>query len=397
LLRRIGTSVAGQPLPRRTLHVLIRVVSASGVACLAAALLPAATSLAAQPKTVAAAQAQLDDLNNQAEIASEQYNGAQLALTGAQQAANAATAAADRAHSDVAVEQSKVGVLAAQSYETGGLRQGLAVVLSSGTPTQTLARMSMLEQLGTQQSAVLADVRSADLRYQQSVAAAAQATATATQLSAKLAQDQTQINAALAQSQKVLAQLTAAQRAQLIAAQQAKAAADQVRAEAALTSYRKAQAAQAAQAVSRSLARTAAAKAQAVQNAAVIQALPQSSRGSTVAQRAVAAAMTRLGDRYVFGATGPTRFDCSGLVAWAYRQAGVSTAHYTGTLWNSYRHIPASQLEPGDLVFFYRDHHHVGIYIGNGLMINAPHTGDVVRIASVMGHGSYSGAVRVVG
>jgi len=244
---------------------------------------------------------------------------------------------------------------------------------------------------------VLADVRSADLRYQQSVEAAAQATANAKQLSAKLAQEQSQINAALAQSKQVLAQLTAAQRAQLLAAQQAKAAADQVRAAAALASYRKAQAAQAAQAVSRSLARAAAAKAQAVQNTAVIQSLPQSSRGSTVAQRAVAAAMSRLGDRYVFGATGPTRFDCSGLVAWAFRQAGISTAHYTGALWNAYRHVPASQLQPGDLVFFYRDHHHVGIYIGNGLMINAPHTGDVVRIASVMGHGSYSGAVRVVG
>ena len=85
--------------------------------------------------------------------------------------------------------------------------------------------------------------------------------------------------------------------------------------------------------------------------------------------------MTRLGDRYVFGATGPRRFDCSGLVQWAYRQVGIGTTHYTGTLWNDYRHIPESQLKPGDLVFFYRDHHHVGIYIGNGLMINAPHWG----------------------
>jgi peptidoglycan DL-endopeptidase CwlO len=376
--------VAAQPphaLPRRGLRVIVKVLSASGAACVAAALLPAVASQAAQPKTVAQAQAQLDDLNNQAEIASEQYNGAQLALTGAQQLASAATAAADRAHSEVAAEQGKVGVFAAQAYETGGLRQGLAVVLSSGNPAQTMTRMSMLEQLGTQQSAVLADVRSADLRYQQSVEAAAQATDSAKQLSTKLAQEQGQINAALAQSQQVLAQLTTAQRAQLLAAQQAKAAADQVRAAAALASYRKAQAAQEAQAVSRSLARAATARAQAVQNAAVIQSLPQSSRG----------------DRYVFGATGPSRFDCSGLVAWAYRQAGISTAHYTGALWNAYRHVSAGQLQPGDLVFFYRDHHHVGIYIGNGLMINAPHTGDVVRLASVMGHGSYSGAVRVVG
>jgi peptidoglycan DL-endopeptidase CwlO len=399
LLRRTGTSVASPP-PRvrgRALRLVVQVLSGTAAACVAAALLPAAVSVAAQPKTVAQAQAQLDNLNNQAEIASEQFNGAQIALTQAQQSATAANTAAARAHSDVLEEQSRVGVLAAESYETGGLRQGLAVVLSSGDPTQTMARMSMLEQLGTQQSAVLADVQSADNRYDQSVAVATQATASAAQLTAKLKQDQAQINAAVAQTQKVLAQLTAAQRAELLAAQQAAAAAEQAKAAAALASYRTGKAKAAAEAAARSANKAAAAKAQQIQNAALIQSLPQSARGSSVAQRAVAAAMTRLGDRYVFGATGPTRFDCSGLVAWAYGQAGVGTAHYTGTLWNDYRHISASQLEPGDLVFFYRDHHHVGIYIGNGLMINAPHTGTDVQIASVMGHGNYSGAVRVVG
>jgi cell wall-associated NlpC family hydrolase len=107
--------------------------------------------------------------------------------------------------------------------------------------------------------------------------------------------------------------------------------------------------------------------------------------------------LSKLGSRYVFGASGPNTFDCSGLVQWAYGRAGVSTAHYTGALWNAYRHVSYDELKPGDLVFFHRDHHHVGIYIGNGMMVNAPHTGDVVRIASVLGHGGYSGAVRVVG
>jgi cell wall-associated NlpC family hydrolase len=216
-------------------------------------------------------------------------------------------------------------------------------------------------------------------------------------------QKQAQINAAVAQSQQVLAKLTAAQRAELIAAQKAKEAADQAKAQIALAAFNKAQAAQAATSraagTRAATARAATAAAAAAANKTLIKtvALPQSPGGSSVAQRAVAAAMTRLGDRYVFGATGPSRFDCSGLVQWAYRQAGIGTTHYTGTLYNDYRHIPESQLKPGDLVFFYRDHHHVGIYIGNGLMINAPHTGDVVRIASISAHGYYSGAVRVVG
>jgi peptidoglycan DL-endopeptidase CwlO len=376
-------------------------MSASAAALVAAALLPAVASQAAQPTTVAEAQAQLDALDNQAEIASEQYNGAQDRLTQALQTASAATAAAGRAHSEVVTEQGKVGALAAESYESGGLSQGLAIILNTTDPSQAMTRVSMLQQLSTSQSSLLAAARSADQVYQQSSAAASQATATAQELSADLVQKQAQINAAVAQSQQVLAKLTAAQRAELIAAQKAKEAADQAEAQIALAAFNKAQAAQAAAsraAVSRA-ATARAATAAAAANRALVKtvALPQSWGGSSVAQRAVAAAMTRLGDRYVFGATGPSRFDCSGLVQWAYRQAGIGTTHYTGTLYNDYRHIPESQLKPGDLVFFYRDHHHVGIYIGNGLMINAPHTGDVVRIASISAHGYYSGAVRVVG
>ncbi|HEY5454550.1 MAG TPA: NlpC/P60 family protein [Acidothermaceae bacterium] len=403
LARRRGTLVALGPSPRRALRPLVTIMSAAGAALVAAALLPAVAGQAAQPTTVAQAEAQLDALNNQAEIASEQYNGAQERLTQALQTASAATAAAGRAHSDVVTEQGKVGALAAESYESGGLSQGLAIILNTTDPSQAMTRVSMLQQLSTSQSSLLAAAQTADQVYQQSSAAASQATATAAKLSADLAQKQAQINAALAQSKQVLATLTAAQRAQLIAAQKAKDAADQAKAQIALAAFNKAQAAQAAAARSAAsrtaAARAATAAAAEAANKTLIKtvALPQSSGGSSVAQRAVTAAITRLGDRYVFGATGPTRFDCSGLVQWAYRQAGISTTHYTGTLYNDYRHIPESQLKPGDLVFFYRDHHHVGIYIGNGLMINAPHTGDVVRIASIAGHGYYSGAVRVVG
>ena len=411
MARRRGILVALAPSPRRVLRPLVKIVSATGAALIAAALLPAVASQAAQPTTIAQAQAQLDALNNQAEIASEQYNGAQANLTQALQTASAATAAAGRAHSDVVTEQAKVGALAAESYESGGLSQGLALMLNTDDPSQTMTRVSMLQQLSTSQSSLLAAAQSADQVYQQSVATASQATATAKKLAADLVQRQAQINAAMAQTQQVLGKLTAAQRAQLLAAQKAKAAAEQAQAQIALAAYNKAQAAQAASARAASAraataraataraANAAAAAAAATARKTLVQtvALPTSPNGSSAAQRAVAAAMSRLGDRYVFGATGPSRFDCSGLVQWAYRQAGISTTHYTGTLYNDYRHIPESQLKPGDLVFFYRDHHHVGIYIGNGLMINAPHTGDVVRIASIAAHGYYSGAVRVVG
>jgi cell wall-associated NlpC family hydrolase len=70
---------------------------------------------------------------------------------------------------------------------------------------------------------------------------------------------------------------------------------------------------------------------------------------------------------------------------WAYAQVGITFPHFTGSQWNVGVHISRSQLRPGDLVFFFSDLHHMGMYIGNGMMVHAPHTGDVVRIAAITG------------
>ena len=74
---------------------------------------------------------------------------------------------------------------------------------------------------------------------------------------------------------------------------------------------------------------------------------------NTVGAQALQAAITREGDPYVWGAAGPSAFDCSGLVVWAYAQEGISLPHYTGSLWNSGVHVARADLEPGDLVFFF--------------------------------------------
>ena len=114
----------------------------------------------------------------------------------------------------------------------------------------------------------------------------------------------------------------------------------------------------------------------------------------TVGAQALQAALTRRGDPYVWGAAGPGSFDCSGLVVWAYEQVGITLPHFTGDLWNSGVHIPRSDLEPGDLVFFYPDISHVGIYIGDGLMIDAPDFGLTVRVEPVFWN-FFVGAVRI--
>ena len=98
------------------------------------------------------------------------------------------------------------------------------------------------------------------------------------------------------------------------------------------------------------------------------------------AGEAVAAAKTRLGAPYVWGAAGPGSFDCSGLIMWAWGQAGVSLPHFSGGQYAATTHISMSQLQPGDLVFPANPDDHVAMYIGGGMIIEAPHTGDVVHI-----------------
>ena len=115
---------------------------------------------------------------------------------------------------------------------------------------------------------------------------------------------------------------------------------------------------------------------------------------NTVGAQALQAALTRVGDPYVWGAAGPGEFDCSGLVVWAYAQEGIALPHYTGSLWNSGLHVARSDLEPGDLVFFFPDISHVGIYVGNGLMIDAPDFGVPVHVEPVY-WSAYVGAVRI--
>jgi cell wall-associated NlpC family hydrolase len=123
---------------------------------------------------------------------------------------------------------------------------------------------------------------------------------------------------------------------------------------------------------------------------------------TVVAARAIQAARSRLGSPYVWGATGPSTFDCSGLTQWAYLQAGLVIPRTSRQQYAGLRHVPLDQLAPGDLVFYATDVtdpstiHHVGMYLGAGLSIYAPETGDVVKVGAV-GYGRIIGAARPAG
>jgi cell wall-associated NlpC family hydrolase len=115
---------------------------------------------------------------------------------------------------------------------------------------------------------------------------------------------------------------------------------------------------------------------------------------SSIGAAVVQAAMSRLGRPYVWGAAGPDEFDCSGLVVWSFAQAGrPGMPHYTGSLMAGGTRVSTSDLQPGDLVFFYGGSH-VGIYIGGGQFVHAPHTGTVVQVASLGSYSAVTAAVR---
>ena len=115
---------------------------------------------------------------------------------------------------------------------------------------------------------------------------------------------------------------------------------------------------------------------------------------STLGGQAVAIAMQYLGTPYVWGGASPSGFDCSGFTMYVYAQLGVSLPHNAAAQYGMGTPVPMSALEPGDLVFFF-GLGHVGIYVGGGSFIHAPHTGDVVKISSLSAEGGYVGARRV--
>ncbi|MEV6880281.1 NlpC/P60 family protein [Amycolatopsis sp. NPDC051128] len=113
---------------------------------------------------------------------------------------------------------------------------------------------------------------------------------------------------------------------------------------------------------------------------------------TAAAQAAVNAALSKLGSPYSYGKTGPNQFDCSGLTMWAYGQAGMTIPRTSREQSTFGAAVPRDQLQPGDLVFFYSPVSHVGMYIGDGKMVHAPDTGDVVKISPLQSQ--YSGARR---
>jgi cell wall-associated NlpC family hydrolase len=396
-----------------------------------AVLIPATvtTTASADPKpTIEAVQAKVDQLNNRAGLLAEQYNAGVIALDEAKRAAESARAKAAAQQAAVHEQQQRVEALAVAAFRSGGVDNALAL-MTSEDPEGFIRRADTLRQINRAQGDVLRDTRIARQRAEVASTEAKQREAAVDARAKDLARSKGEVEKILAQQETLLNGLKAEERQRLAELQRQ-------REEAAL---RAAQVAAQAEAARQEAARQAAARAEAARQEAAARAAREAARKPVVvpsqpsapapapappppppppapapappppppapapapapaskAKIAVDAALSQLGKPYVWGAAGPNSYDCSGLTMWAYAKAGIRLSHYTGYQWNEGRHVSRDQLLPGDLVFFYPDHHHVGIYIGGGKVVHAPHTGDVVKITAIQ-YMPFSGAVRVVG
>jgi cell wall-associated NlpC family hydrolase len=348
---------------------------------LALGLLPVSTAFAAgsTTTTVAQAQQQLDAVSVKADQAVEAYDEASDALATVTAAATAAKAAAAQEQS--VVDAAKVGLqaLAVARYEGSSASPALAVLLSND-PTTFLRQTEVLQQVSHYQAASLTDVVNANRVMTGLQASADQAVAAQQSAVAHLAATKAAVD-------KVLGQQTA-----LLTAAQAKAAHDA------------AVAASAAETAAVERQRTTAASRSVVRPALLVSKPAAHAKASTpVAAKAPAAvapaasgkvakilafAYAQLNKPYRFGGAGSRVYDCSGLVMRAAAAAGISLAHSAAAQQRSGHRVSLSQLQPGDLVFWGNPAYHVGIYVGGGKILDAPHTGTVVQIQSLWGRPS---------
>ena len=350
------------------------------------------TALGAQQGRVSAANAQLSSLQTQAEVLTQRYD---QVLVDEQRAASAYKVTEARlkyAQQAQDASQRRLSRLAASEFESGGGFGPMSSMLGSASgPQGYLNEVSLGQVLAQNGTDTVAQAQANDV-----VAAAFRK-----QAHDLLVAEQADLRAA--GHLKLAVEAAVTQQQAFVRASQARrnslaSQVDQAQAHvAALKSARQAALAAAAAAA----ARKAAAAASSAGGPGTAPSWAWSS-GASASQGDIAAdwALSQLGKPYQWGAAGPGTYDCSGLTMEAWARAGVALLHYTGYQWDEGPHVPLDQLQRGDLLFYATNNsdpgtiHHVGIYIGNGMMVDAPFTGADVRIDSIYQPGVPIGAVR---
>jgi cell wall-associated NlpC family hydrolase len=337
---------------RRAALVLLAVVGA---------LVPALPSSAEEPTTSAEAAALVASKGHQLEAVTEKFNEAREKLRAQQAAAQKAAKDLKRAQAALAKSQKAVRGIARSAFTGEGLST-FSAMMTSNSADQFVDRMGVLQMVAGHQNELLDAAAAANVTAAKATATAQQAAGAARKTYDKVAAQQAALEGQIEDYRALYDTLSAAEQQAAVAA--------------------------AAQVDDRA-SRDARPASEPFSTSVVA--------GSQAAQIAVDTAMAQRGKSYVWAASGPGSFDCSGLMLYAYAAAGVHLPHSSAMQGQIGTPVSRSELQPGDLVFFYSPVSHVGMYIGNGQMVHAPTFGDVVKVASIDAMGSYSHAMRVVG
>jgi cell wall-associated NlpC family hydrolase len=305
-----------------------------------------AQTVAAKP-TVKQLAAEATQLSNEVDQLDQQYDGLKIQLSQANSEVKVAKQAEQRAEAAMTGSQKAVAQLAAEGYMNGGVGPTLQM-LTSSDPSKFLSQASTVQQLNDEAGMRVNTLQTEQIAAERAAATAKEEITTADQIQAEINAKTTKINATVSTLQGQAMQ----------------------------------------QAISQYL--------DTGSDDGLASSIPL--LGDSPETVALRYALTRIHDWYLWGAAGPDEFDCSGLIVWAYAQEGIYLDHYTGDLWDEGTHVAFSDLQPGDLVFFFADLDHVGIYVGTyggtPYFLDAPATGQQVQIQP-MEMGSYDGAVRV--
>ncbi|GAA0700265.1 NlpC/P60 family protein [Streptomyces cellulosae] len=319
------------------------------------------------------------DLYRQAESATEKYNAAKEKTT--KQRKRVDTLLDDVAQRTQKLNEARaeLGSYAAAQYRTGAGLPDTATFLLAETPQDIFDQRQVLDRMTGRQKAAVDDYVTQQTETMKKRQEATESLRTLTETQGDLKTAKATVQKKLADARELLSKLTAEEKARL----------------AAIEKRKQEEAARKAAELARQQAEQEQAREEAAQqDGGASEGSGSGSTGSTEtppadssygikAEKALAFARAQIGKPYVWGATGPGSYDCSGLTQAAWKAAGVSLPRTTYDQVNAGTTVPVSQAQPGDLVFFYDDVTHVGIYIGNGMMIHAPKPGAYVREESI--------------
>ena len=324
-----------------------RALATLGIAAISSSMFVAAPSDATPD--IDTVQSRVDHLYNQAEQASERYNDARLELKKSTTQLKALHADLRRQRTKVASIRQEVASSVVAQYQGQALSSTSQLMLSDD-PDTFINQLTTVSEYNDQRSQMMSDfaVQAKRLEMRQASAKREQTRVAATKK--KLGAEKARIDEKAAEAKALLGKLQD----------------------------------RAAERASRSQERTAPSAPSAPASAPA---------ASGRAAAAVQYAMAQVGKSYVYGAAGPSSFDCSGLTMMAWQQAGVSLPHSSGAQMSSGTPVSQSQLQPGDLVFYYSPVSHVGMYIGNGQIVNALNPSEGIKVSGVNDM-PYAGAVR---